>query len=218
MTAATERDTIDRLNAALDVAAQVTHRLALIAAAVDERIEARAQELARQHIVAADEVARVRVARAEHDRDRQHDLVAEMRRILAAVDRARDLAVRERDQARARVEELLGTIGVGRGLVPSYVTDVVKALRTEVPDCDTDLLRLYALLALTSGVNTTLEQVHDAWALWRAGTPQGHPSLVPFGELSPEVQELDRPYAVAIRRVARALHQARQEPEGVSRG
>jgi hypothetical protein len=48
---------------------------------------------------------------------------------------------------------------------------------------------LYALLAKTKGTATTREDVHDAWAI--AEQYDGdclHRSIVPFDELSPEVQ------------------------------
>lgn len=63
---------------------------------------------------------------------------------------------------------------------------------------DADLLHLYALLALTKGGDTSLQDVHDAWALWRNTTAPDHRSLVPFAELTAAVQELDRPYMEAI--------------------
>lgn len=69
-------------------------------------------------------------------------------------------------------------------------------------DIDRELYRLYALLALVKGTATTLEDVHDAWSVWQVGINLGHQSIVPFGELTAEVQELDGRYAVAIWRVA----------------
>ena len=84
----------------------------------------------------------------------------------------------------------------------SYIDDITDRLSERVHDCPDDLLRFYALLVLTQGPCTSLEDVHDAWACWRAATMPGHKSLVPFGDLTPEVQELDRPYMDAIREVA----------------
>lgn len=43
------------------------------------------------------------------------------------------------------------------------------------------LLRIYAVLALTKGPHIALEDVHHAWAAWRAETNPEHRSLVPFG-------------------------------------
>ncbi len=84
----------------------------------------------------------------------------------------------------------------------SYITDITGRLEAELSDCPPDLLRLYALLALTTGTGTTLENVHDAWACWRVATRPDHPSLVPFADLASEVQELDRKYMMAIREAA----------------
>lgn len=78
-----------------------------------------------------------------------------------------------------------------------------------LPDCPEELIRLYALLALTTGVNTTWQDVHDAWAVWRDWDQPNHRSIVPFGELEYEVQELDLPYQQAIVKVARELHNGR---------
>jgi hypothetical protein len=87
----------------------------------------------------------------------------------------------------------------------SYASRVVAAVEAELPGEDAALLTLYALLALTKGTDATLNDVHDAWSLWRMSTRPDHPSLVPFSELSVAVQELDRPYMDAIHRAALAF-------------
>jgi hypothetical protein len=87
----------------------------------------------------------------------------------------------------------------------TYVADALAGVSAELPDLDSELVQLYALLALVKGEATSLADVHDAWALWRHRTRPEHPSIVPFEQLSAEVQELDRPYADGIRRVAKAL-------------
>ena len=85
----------------------------------------------------------------------------------------------------------------------SYITDITDDLEAAgLDDCPPELLRLYALLVLTTGVITSLEDVHNAWSAWRQATRPDHPSLVPFADLAPEVQELDRKYMDAIRKVA----------------
>jgi hypothetical protein len=84
----------------------------------------------------------------------------------------------------------------------TYAQSTMDRLAVALPGLDPSLLRLYAVLALTKGTGTTMEDVHDSWALWRAQTRPDHPSIVPFGDLPPEVQELDRPYMEAIRAVA----------------
>lgn len=86
----------------------------------------------------------------------------------------------------------------------TYVTRIQDRLAAALPGCDEQLLGLYTLLALTSGKNTSLEAVHDAWSVWRTTTRPDHPSIVPFDELKPEVQELDRKYADAIHDAAQA--------------
>lgn len=79
----------------------------------------------------------------------------------------------------------------------TYVQDTLDALnqRTDIPP---DLARLYALLALVKGEDTTLEDVHDAWAVWCNIDRPEHSSLVPFDDLTDEVQGFDVPYRDAI--------------------
>ena len=84
----------------------------------------------------------------------------------------------------------------------TYAQDTIDRLNREAPDQDPDLIRLYALLVLVKGEDTTLEDVHDAWALWRLSTRPDHPDLVPFDQLTSEVQEYDQPYRDAIARTA----------------
>jgi hypothetical protein len=87
----------------------------------------------------------------------------------------------------------------------NYVGEMTARLAGLLDDCPPELLRLYALLALVKGGEATLEDVHDAWAAWRTVTRPDHPALVPFGQLAPSVQELDRKYMEAIREAARSL-------------
>lgn len=87
----------------------------------------------------------------------------------------------------------------------SYVEDAREALRIRLPGIQEDLLDLYTLLVFTRGDETTLEDVHDAWSVWRHRTDPEHRSIIPFSGLTREVQELDRKYAEAIRLTARFL-------------
>lgn len=64
------------------------------------------------------------------------------------------------------------------------------------------LYRAYALLILVKGQDVTLENVHDAWSSWKAGTDPDHESIRPFHELDQVTREKDRPYVETIRRVA----------------
>jgi hypothetical protein len=86
----------------------------------------------------------------------------------------------------------------------NYFDKITDDLDKIIPGEDIQLLRYYALLVLTRGVNTTLENVHDAWSAWETGIIPDHRSLIPFSSLTVEVQELDRKYADAIRKVAEA--------------
>ena len=70
---------------------------------------------------------------------------------------------------------------------------------------DQRLLELYGFLALTTGTDTTRENVHDAWAVWKEEIDPAHRSLIPFEELTPDVQALDQPYVDAIHRAAVTL-------------
>lgn len=80
----------------------------------------------------------------------------------------------------------------------SYVEQVRAAVHVRKPNLEPDLLDLYTLLALVKGDQVTLEDVHDAWAVWRSRTRPDHKSLIPFDQLSEAVQALDQPYADAI--------------------
>ena len=91
----------------------------------------------------------------------------------------------------------------------NYVDEIARAVAERcnerwdiLPDEARSLYRVYAVLVLTTGGDTTNQNVHDAWAAWRAATMPDHKSLVPFDRLSPEVQELDTPYREAIRAIA----------------
>lgn len=81
---------------------------------------------------------------------------------------------------------------------PNYVARIKEQLTADLDDCPNDLLTLYTLLALTKGTGTTLEDVHDAWAVWKNETMSDHKSLILFDELTADVQEMDRPYMEAI--------------------
>lgn len=85
----------------------------------------------------------------------------------------------------------------------NYIDRIAAEIAALAPECSAPLLRVYALLVLTTGAATTLEHVHDAWAAWQATTRPDHPHLVPFRELSREMQESDGAFADAIRAVAR---------------
>lgn len=90
----------------------------------------------------------------------------------------------------------------------TYLEDLAAEIEAEVdadrrPSGDTRVLFLgYAVLALSKGTSTTAPDVHDAWAAWTLVTDPSHRSLLPFEDLSADVQAEDEPFAEAIRRVA----------------
>lgn len=86
----------------------------------------------------------------------------------------------------------------------NYIQKVRNRLEA-LASCHGSLLDLYTLLVFTKGVECTLKDVHDAWAVWKNKTMPDHRSLIDFYELSTEVQELDREYCEAIQRVAEEM-------------
>jgi hypothetical protein len=76
------------------------------------------------------------------------------------------------------------------------------------------LLRIYAVLCLAKGENTTAEDVHDAWSAWCAEERPDHKALVPFVDLSPDVQRMDVQYQDAITEVAATLREDALRAEG----
>lgn len=87
----------------------------------------------------------------------------------------------------------------------NYIQEVREELSVRIVDIDDELLDLYALLVLVRGEKCTLEDVHDAWSVWKNKTDEKHRSLIPFKELTPSVQAMDAEYALAIRKTAREL-------------
>lgn len=84
----------------------------------------------------------------------------------------------------------------------NYVQQMTDRLAERLPTCPAGLLELYVLLALVKGRETTLQDVHNAWSVWTAELRPNHRSLIPFDDLTAEVQELDRKYMDAIHAAA----------------
>ena len=90
----------------------------------------------------------------------------------------------------------------------TYLSDVADEIMSELPpdlvpsEGADDLMLLYAVLCLAVGQAVTAANVHDAWTAWMTARGQEHDSMVPFNELSPDVQIEDEPFVLAIRRVA----------------
>lgn len=74
-----------------------------------------------------------------------------------------------------------------------------------IPENEQPMYLAYALLCLAKGEETTSKDVHDAWSLWATLTHGQHKSLIPFAELTPEVQAYDDLYRDAIHTVARNI-------------
>lgn len=87
--------------------------------------------------------------------------------------------------------------------MPNYVQDIESRLKqlTTLPLTDGQV-RVYAQLVLTTGIRTTLEDVHSAWAVERNVDRPDHPDIVPFDALSPAIAEWDRPFLDLVHRVA----------------
>lgn len=86
----------------------------------------------------------------------------------------------------------------------NYIQKVKEELNEHI-ECPDDLIDLYALLVLVKGEKCTLEDVHDAWSVWKNKYTDEHKSLIPFDELTKTVQEMDREYARAIIKTAKEL-------------
>lgn len=70
---------------------------------------------------------------------------------------------------------------------------------------DGPLMDLYLNLVFAKGEETTLEDVHDAWAIEKSRVRPDHHSIIPFDELTLKVQEMDRQFVDAIVATAREL-------------
>lgn len=68
-----------------------------------------------------------------------------------------------------------------------------------------DLLQVYGLLVFVVGERCTKRNIHDAWSVWQNLTQPEHRSLLPFDELTREVQRLDEEYRRAVVAVAKEL-------------
>jgi hypothetical protein len=71
------------------------------------------------------------------------------------------------------------------------------------PDDAESLFLGYAVLMRVKGLECTASDVHDAWTAWMLGRNPGHPALVPFDNLPPDVQRRDLPFVYAIHAAVR---------------
>jgi hypothetical protein len=92
----------------------------------------------------------------------------------------------------------------------TYLQRAAQAIKAEVPPdklpkADTTLLFLiYATLMFAKGEAVTAEDVHNAWAAWATHVGKVSKALVPFDQLSADMQAQDQPFVDAI--VAAAQH------------
>jgi len=84
----------------------------------------------------------------------------------------------------------------------NYIQEMLDELSETLPGLPDELLDLYGLLVAVKGDKVTLKDVHEAWAIWKNRIRPDHKSLIPFDELTLEVQELDRKYANGIVKVS----------------
>lgn len=89
--------------------------------------------------------------------------------------------------------------------IAEQIADACDGLWSQMPDDGRLLYRIYAVLVLSKGTETTRRDVHDAWSAFTAWERPGHRSLVPFDQLTPAVRELDQQFVDAIHAAARQL-------------
>ncbi|CAB4151147.1 hypothetical protein UFOVP585_1 [uncultured Caudovirales phage] len=97
---------------------------------------------------------------------------------------------------------------------PNYIDKVKTELLKHIK-VGTGLQNTYALLVLVKGENVTLKDVHDAWAVsinqtWDHELNGAHRSLIPFEDLSPEIQAKDQPFVDAIIKTAQSSYPHRE--------
>jgi hypothetical protein len=95
----------------------------------------------------------------------------------------------------------------------NYIDEVQTELAKHIK-VGKGLMDYYSLLVLLLGEETTLADVHDAWAVninrtWKKDNPDlgDHRSVIPFNDLSPEVQAKDQKFVDAIHATTKALRE-----------
>lgn len=88
----------------------------------------------------------------------------------------------------------------------NYVDEVKAELGKHIK-VGKGLMNYYSLLVLLLGEETTLADVHDAWAVnindsWNKEEFGEHFSMVPFSELKPETAAKDQKFVDAIHKTA----------------
>jgi len=82
----------------------------------------------------------------------------------------------------------------------NYIQKTIDILdkKLQMPKGYEALLGYYALLVHIVGDTCTKKHIHDAWSVWQNTIDPTHRSLIPFDELTKEVQDLDEEYCVAV--------------------
>ena len=93
----------------------------------------------------------------------------------------------------------------------NYIEEVQTELAKHIK-VGKGLMDYYSLLVLLLGEETTLADVHDAWAVninrtWKKENPTlgEHRSVIPFDQLKEETQIKDQKFVDAIHKTARNL-------------
>lgn len=95
----------------------------------------------------------------------------------------------------------------------TYIDKVYEMVQKETGLKSKETLKMYTLLVLVKGEETTLSDVHDGWSMvmnYKEANPpycygHDHKSLVPFNQLRKETQDRDIKYVEAIHKVAKEL-------------
>lgn len=91
----------------------------------------------------------------------------------------------------------------------TYIESIAEEIRAEIPGSELPdenarlLFRIYAVLLLAKSEDVNAADVHNAWVAWMCTIDPGHEALVPFGQLTHEVAQMDDAYVEAIHVVAR---------------
>lgn len=86
----------------------------------------------------------------------------------------------------------------------NYIQEIQNELKKHIK-VSNRLLSYYSLLVITLGEDTTLADIHDAWAVEKNIKMPEHKSIILFEDLTPEVQELDRKYMEAVHKTTKIL-------------
>lgn len=92
----------------------------------------------------------------------------------------------------------------------NYIQKVQDILAKKM-DVEKDLLDLYTLIVFLKGERATMQDIHDAWSIWRNNTKPDHKSLIPFYKLEREIRELDREYTDAIQETAKEIIEVQEK-------